>query len=284
VHPWLVFLCGFQDIEPLINAVVESSSIVEVSEEMKTAYFRFYAELNDLVPFGSRRRTIAYPFYGSPAVKDAVEALGVPHVEVDLLLVNGRSVDFNCRLRSGDRVAVYPVFETFDITPLVRLREQPLRVIAFITDDHLGKLTRLLRLLGFDTIDSHGSTNKEIVTTAASDRRILLSRHRALLKCKAVTHGYLVRSNDPLEQAREVVRRFDLWAQVQSFRRCMACNGLVNAVGKEVVLDQIPPRVAAWREEYFTCSDCGKIYWRGTHYPRLQEKLACILDTETPTS
>ncbi|TSA49340.1 twitching motility protein PilT [archaeon] len=251
---------------------------------MKTAYFRFYAELNDLVPFGSRRRTIAYHFYGSPAVKDAIEALGVPHVEVDLLLVNGRSVGFACRLRPCDRVAVYPVFETFDITPLVRLREQPLRHIAFIADDHLGKLTRLLRLLGFDTIELHGSTNKEIVTTAASEKRILLSRHRALLKCKAVTHGYLVRSNDPLEQAREVVRRFDLRAQVLPFKRCMVCNGLVNSVANEVVLTQVPPRVAAWRKEYFTCSDCGKIYWRGTHYPKLQEKIARILGTGAPTS
>jgi len=243
------------------------------------ATFRFYAELNDFLPPGLRRRGILYRFHGSPAVKDAIEALGVPHVEVDLIIVNDRSVDFSYRLRPHDRVAVYPVFESLDITPLVRLQGRPLRAPAFIADVHLRKLGRLMRLLGFDTVYEAGLEDAEIVSIAENERRIILTHDRELLKRGAVTHGYWVRSTDPLEQAREVVHRFDLHAQVQPFTRCPACNGLLAPVAKEEVLDRIPPKTARWQDEYFICTGCGKLYWRGTHYPRLQRMIERILQT-----
>ncbi len=246
---------------------------------MNTATFRFYAELNDFLPSGKRQREISYEFTGSPAIKDAIEALGVPHAEVDVVLVNGRSVDFAYRLRPGDRVAVYPVFESLDISPLVRLRESPLRRTAFIADVHLRKLARLLRLLGFDTARSGDVEDAEIVTIAANEDRIILTRDRQLLKHSAVTHGYWVRSTQPLEQAREVVHRFDLTAQAQPFRRCLSCNGLVKPVDTKEVLSRIPPKTALWQDEYFICQACDKLYWRGTHFPRLQTMVELILET-----
>lgn len=244
---------------------------------MPNAYFRFYGELNDFLPPERRQVEIPYPVQGTPAVKDAIEALGVPHVEVDLILVNGESVGFEHRLKPEDRVAVYPVWESLDITPVVRLRDRPLRKTAFVADVHLGKLARLLRLLGFDALHSHGYRDQEIVAISVREGRILLTRDRQLLKHSAVTHGYWIRSNRPLDQAREVVGRFDLVAQVQPFTRCLACNGLLQPVRKEQVLDQIPPRVALWREDYFRCSGCGKLYWQGTHYPKLAEAITRIL-------
>ena len=244
---------------------------------MHAAIFRFYAELNDFLPPGLRRRAIIYRFYGSPAVKDAIEALGIPHVEVDLILANGRSVGFDYRLQPGDRIAVYPVFESLDITPLVRLQDRPLRDPRFIADVHLGKLVRLLRLLGFDTVQFGGGKDAALVEAALSDHRIILTRDRDLLKRGQVTHGYWVRSTDSVEQAREVVNRFDLRTQVRPFTRCPGCNGLLTPVEKEDVLDRIPPKTATWLDEYFICQDCGKLYWRGTHYPRLRETIARIL-------
>ncbi len=244
---------------------------------MNTAVFRFYAELNDFFPSGKRQRAIAYEFTGSPAIKDAIEALGVPHTEVDVVLVNGHSVDFAYRLRPSDRVAVYPVFESLDISPLVRLRESPLRRTAFIADVHLRKLARLLRLLGFDTAHSNDYTDGEVVAIACNDGRIILTRDRQLLKHGAVTHGYWIRSNHPLEQAREVVHRFDLASQAQPFRRCLSCNGLVKPVDKKEVLSRIPPKTALWQDEYFICGACDKLYWRGTHFPRLQDIVEQIL-------
>lgn len=249
-----------------------------MTQTMNTATFRFYGELNDFLPLERRQRDITYLFKNTPAVKDAIEALGVPHVEVDLILVNSQSVDFSYRLSSGNRVAVYPVFESLDITPLVKLRERPLRRIAFIADVHLGKLARLLRLLGFDTLHSNDYRDEELVATAAREGRILLTRDRDLLKHNAVTHGYWLRSTKPLEQAREVVWRFDLAALVEPFQRCLVCNGLLAPVEKKEVLSQIPHKVALWQEEYFICQRCKKVYWRGTHYPRLEEKIAYILE------
>jgi len=250
---------------------------------MNEATFRFYAELNDFLPSDRQKRALLYPFTGSPAVKDAIEALGVPHVEVDLVLVNGHSVDFACRLQPGDRVAVYPVFESLDITPLVRLQQRPLRRTAFLTDVHLGKLTRLLRLLGMDTTQTETAEDAQIVATAAKEARIILTRDRQLLKHGAVTHGYWVRSDQPLEQAREIVRRFDLTSQLQPFRRCLSCNGLIKPVDKKEVLSRIPPKTALWQQEYYICQACGKLFWRGTHFPKLQEMMVRVLgEGKTP--
>jgi len=278
---------GYGDPEELKGAdhtIVSPAELPPLLERIdrrdsNTAFFRFYAELNDFLPDGLRKRTIPYEFFGSPGVKDAIEALGVPHVEVDLIIANGRSVDFSYRLTDGDRVAVYPVFETIDITPLVRLQGRPLRDPSFITDVHLGKLTRLLRLLGFDTAEGRGLDDEGIVERALAEGRIILTHDRELLKRSAVTHGYWVRSPDPIEQAREVVRRFDLRGGVRAFTRCPACNGEIVPVAKEDVRDEIPPRTAGWLDEYYRCERCGKIYWKGTHYPHLQEVLDSILDS-----
>ncbi len=245
---------------------------------MHTATFRFYAELNDFIPQAWRRGDIPYRFFGTPGVKDAIEALGVPHVEVDLILANNRSVGFDYRLRPGDRIAVYPVFESLDISPLARLHGRPLRDPKFIGDVHLGKLVRLLRLLGFDTAQFAGKEDAVIAEIAAKERRIILTRDRDLLKRSAVTHGYWVRSTEPVEQAREIVRRFDLHAQVRPFTRCPACNSLLTQVSKEEVLDRIPPKTARWQDEYFMCTGCGKLYWRGTHYPQLRKMIKRITE------
>lgn len=245
---------------------------------MNRATFRFYAELNDFLPQQRRKRAFDYEFNGNPGVKDAIEALGVPHVEVEVILANGSSVGFAYRLRDGDRIAVYPVFESLDVTPIVRLRPQPLRHSAFIADVHLRRLAHYLRLLGFDTLHRNDYADEEIVRIAAESGRIILTRDRMLLKNGAVARGYWVRSTDPIEQAQEVLRRFDLTGRVRLFSRCSVCNGEIVPVSKEKVRDRIPPRTALWLDEYFVCADCGKLYWRGTHFNRLQERMNDILD------
>ena len=105
---------------------------------VRDAEFRFYEELNDFLPPEKRKRSFAYMFEGTPSIKDAIEAVGVPHTEIDIILVDGRSVGFDHRLRGGERVAVYPMFEAIDVSPLVRLRPQPLRITRFVVDVHLG--------------------------------------------------------------------------------------------------------------------------------------------------
>lgn len=244
---------------------------------MNKATFRFYAELNDFLPQERKKRAFDYEFNGNPGIKDAIEALGVPHVEVDVILANGGSVPFSYHLQAGDRIAVYPIFESLDVTPLVKLRSEPLRHTAFIADVHLRKLARYLRLLGFDTLHDNKYVDEEIVEIAAREGRIILTRDRMLLKNGAVTHGYWVRSTDPVKQAREVIQRFDLRRQVKLFSRCPTCNGEILPVSKEEIHERIPPKTALWLDEYFICKGCGKLYWQGTHYPKLVEKLDAIL-------
>ena len=190
----------------------------------KTATFRFYAELNDFLEPGLRGREIRYAFSGRPAVKSAIEALGVPHPEVEVIVVGGSSVGFDSRLDDGDRVAVYPMFEAVDVSPIMRLRERPLRQTRFVLDTHLGKLARLLRLLGFDTLYRNDFDDEEIVRVSVDERRIALTRDRGILKHGELTHGYCLRSAAPLEQVHEVMSRFDLRRSVAPFSRCTMCN------------------------------------------------------------
>ena len=121
---------------------------------MNRAHFRFYEELNEFLPHHKRKTEFVYHFHGAPSVKDAVEAIGVPHVEVDIILVNGISVSFSRKLSDGDRISVYPVFESFDVSAVTHLRARPLREPRFILDVHLGRLAKYLRLCGFDTLFS----------------------------------------------------------------------------------------------------------------------------------
>jgi len=244
---------------------------------MNRATFRFYAELNDFLPRHRRKRSFVYEFECTPAVKDAIEALGVAHVEVDVVLVNGVSVEFSHRLQDGDRVAVYPVFESMDVSGLVRLRPKPLRQLRFIADVHLRRLAHYLRMLDFDILHDNRYHDHQIIDISISTGRIILTRDRMLLKHGQVTRGYWVRSTDPIIQAREVIDRFDLRGQVELFARCPRCNGEIVPVSKQEVSDLIPPRTALWLDDYFICQNCGKLYWKGTHYPHLIEKVEAIL-------
>ena len=241
------------------------------------AEFRFYEELNDFLKPEQRKQTVVYRFDGHPGIKDPIEALGVPHVEVELIVVNGASVGFDYRLRDGDRVAVYPVFESFDVSPVVKLRDKPLRKIAFVVDVNLGRLARLLRLLGFDALFSNAYADDEIVAISEAQGRIVLTRDRRLLHAKAVTHGYWVRSVWPRRQVDEVVRRFDLARLIRPFSRCADCNGRIEPVAKEAIADRLEPKTKKYYEKFYRCPDCGKIYWEGSHVERLRERFKDVL-------
>ena len=237
---------------------------------MPTVQFRFYEELNDHLPIARRKCGFAHAFDGAPAIKDVIEALGVPHTEIDLILVDGKSVRFSHRLRGGERVAVYPMFERFDIRTLHRLRPKPLRRTRFVADVHLGKLARSLRLLGFDTLYSAQVDDAELVAISARDRRIVLTRDLGLLKRKALTRGYRLRSANPQLQVKEVVHAFSLEEDLRPFTRCMSCNSLLRSVARPVVADCVPPRVFRRFRRFTFCAGCGRIYWRGTHFQRLE--------------
>ena len=244
---------------------------------LNLAWFRFYEELNDFLPAARKKILFSYSFDGNPSVKDAIEALGVPHAEVDLILVNGHSVDFTHRLKNGDSVSVYPVFESFDISPVTHLRDKPLRDTKFIADVHLGKLARNLRLTGFDVCYRPGMGDTEIIGISLSEKRIILTHDRELLKNKLVTHGYYVRSQVPDEQLKEVFIRFQLKSLMKLFSRCMECNSLLSDVPKEEIADHVLPKTIRYFEDFKRCPGCGRIYWNGSHYERMKRHIDSII-------
>ena len=237
---------------------------------MPVATFRFYEELNDFLPPPDRKRDITVSFKQRNSVKDMIESIGVPHTEIDLILANQEPVDFNYIVRDADRISVYPMFESFDISPLNRLRPQPLRRTRFVLDTHLGKLAKYLRMLGFDTLYDNQCNDAQLAELASSgERRILLTRDIGLLKYKQVTHGYFVRETSPRLQIREVLDRFDLKALIKPFSRCVNCNGELDALDKIEVRGQVPAGIFERFDEFVRCRDCRQVYWKGSHYDRM---------------
>jgi hypothetical protein len=238
---------------------------------MKVAHFRFYAELNDFLPPSRRFVAFRESFEVRGSVKDMIESLGVPHTEVDLILANGESVDFSYLVQEGDRISVYPVFESIDITPVLRVRPRPLRQTRFVLDIHLGRLANYLRMLGFDALYRNDYRDEELARLSCDQERILLTRDRNLLKRRAVQHGYCLRETRPRRQLLEVLERFDLSGSMGAFTRCLRCNGLLEAVSKEVVADRLPPQTREHYQEFHQCASCGQVYWKGSHYQRMQQ-------------
>ena len=205
------------------------------------ATLRFYEELNDYLPPERRKVCFSHTFEDGTMIRTVLAAVGVPEQQVDLVLVNGESADLDHRLRDGDRISVYPVFESFDVSELARLRGRPLRQLRFVADTHLGKLATYLRMLGLDTLFDRDYRDTELVAISQEQKRILLTRDQRLLERRGVTRAYRVTATVPRVQLEEVLARFDLAGSVKPFRRCLRCNALVEAAEKSDVLARLPP-------------------------------------------
>lgn len=232
---------------------------------MPTAQFTFHGNLRDFLLPGKKHSPISYSFNNTPAVKDAIEAIGIPHVEVNTIVINGHTVSFSHPLHAGAVVEVYPFLQI------------PFASSCFVLDVHLGKLATLLRLLGFDTLYQNNFTDKQIVSIAKEQERIVLTRDIGLLKHKSIQRGYWLRSQQPVAQVKETVHRFSLGNNVHPFRRCLSCNGLIQPVAKQDILDQLPPNTVLYFHEFYQCRNCKKVYWKGSHYERMLQLISDIL-------
>jgi uncharacterized protein with PIN domain len=248
---------------------------------MDTVTIRFHGNLNDFLPY--RRRERAFEFEarveGRPAVKDVIESLGVPHPEVDVIVANGRSVDFGYLAREGDRIEVYPVGATPDVAPALHLAPEP-PAPRFVLDVHLGRLAAYLRMLGFDALYENQRDDDVLARIAHDEQRILLTRDVGLLKRGAVIYGQYVRETAPERQAAEVLRRYGLQDAIAPFTRCLRCNGPLVPVEPDsaAVLAQAPERVRRRHDKFERCADCGKVFWKGTHYARMRGLIARLRD------
>lgn len=237
----------------------------------RTLRCRFYGTLNRFLAPSHRYRVFSCAVKGVPAIKDTLEALGVPHTEIDCIVVNGRAVTFSYHIRGGECILVYPDAGMVKLKKIIRrsLKPTPPANPKFILDVHLGKLARHLRLLGFDTLYEKEMEDTEIVRLGGTERRIVLTRDIALLKNKSVRRGYFVRATDPKKQIREIVRHFALGEKMRPFRLCLVCNGKIRRVAKSKVESRLPPLTKKYCEKFYQCLNCDKIYWQGAHYKQL---------------
>lgn len=230
---------------------------------------RFHGELNDFLRPDRRAREIAVDVAPGTTVKDLIESLGVPHTEVDVILVEGRSVGFDYKVSDAEHVSVYPVSVPLDISPLLLLGPPPQGIPRFVLDVHLGRLARHLRLLGFDTKWANDATDDQLAAASVSEDRTVLTKDIGLLKRRTISRGYYVREISPRLQLIEVLRRFHLYDAITAFSRCLECNTELTGASRQDLVTRVPSRVLGEHQSFRTCPGCGRIYWRGSHYERL---------------
>lgn len=237
--------------------------------------FRFYGPLNDFLPAPWRQQPLPHHFSGSPGLRDSIQAQGVPHCEVALVLVDGQPQPPEYRLQGSEQVSVYPRFH--DLVPLPEPQWRPPLPDPprFILDVHLGSLSRHLRLLGFDSLWRNDFDDPFIIDRSLADDRIILTRDLGILKQGRVRHGYFVRHTAPDRQIAEIVETFDLAPRFRPLSRCINCNGELEEVDKSRVLAELPERTRRCYDTFFRCRQCSQVYWRGAHYRGLLKK-TCI--------
>ena len=230
---------------------------------LNQALFIFHGSLTDFLH--AKKSEISYSYHGTPAVKDAIEALGVPHPEVKGIYVNGSPADFSYKIQPGDKVGVFPAkYKKSTVNLYDHLPNH------FILDVHLGKLVKDLRMLGFDSLYTNDYSKKDIAEKAEQEDRIVLSRDTQLLKNGKIRRGYWLRSQYPDEQLTEVVNYFGLIEKIKPFSRCMVCNAEIRQVEKKTVEDSLPPKTRLYFNEFYQCTACSRIYWKGSHFERME--------------
>jgi len=243
------------------------------------ATFRFYEELNDFLPLAKKKVAFAHSFEGTPSIKDIIEAIGVPHAEVNLIQVNGQYVNFTYHLKNNDSVSVYPVSESLEISTVSPLQKKIGKEVKFILDVHLGKLAKHLRMCGFDTAYQNDYDDKKIIQIALDENRIILTRDIGLLKVKIVSHGYYIREQNPKGQLTEVLKRFDLYQTIAPFSRCIKCNGKLESIEKEKVLQDLEPLTQKYFNTFFRCTHCQSIFWEGSHFDHMKNFINTITNS-----
>jgi uncharacterized protein with PIN domain len=236
---------------------------------MSTAYFLFFGRLKDFLLKDQQDRVITVDFRGRQSVKHLAESLGVPHPEIGQVQINGQEGTLSTITQDGDQVKVHPIPNGGPVEP------------RFVLDNHLGRLTAYLRMLGFDCLYRNDYDDEELAETSQSEGRILLSRDRRLLMRKSVTYGYCLRALDSLEQLTEVIQRFDLTSRITPFHRCLRCNHPLEPVTKELVIDRLEPLTKLYFDEFQICPACQQIYWKGSHYDKMQKLIEEIARTNS---
>ena len=239
-----------------------------------TVRLHFHGDLDFFLGSRTRRRTVERILIEKTSIKDVIESCGVPHPEVDLIVVNGEAADFGYGMTGDAEIEVYPPGIQYLQSRKKRLQANTVK--CFVTDGHLGKLTRNLRMLGFDVAYDPEAEDRQLLDVMDRENRALLTRDRRLLMHAVVRTGYCPRSQDPDEQTVEVIRRFNLLGLIAPFTRCLRCNASLQEITKADIIEELEPLTKIYYEQFRRCTGCGQIYWPGSHFPKLQKRLAKI--------
>lgn len=241
---------------------------------MPFAKFSFHGALNFFLSRRQKNTTITHQFEWRSSIKDMIESIAPPHTEIELLIVNDKSVNWDYIVQDGDIVHAYPDFEAVDLAEKHRLIPPYQGKPKFILDTHLGRLAAYLRMMGFDTLYENDYEDDVLADISAKENRILLTRDLGVLKRGIVIYGYFVRNTNPRQRLLEISGRYNLAKFIDAFGRCMACNGNLEAVNKETIREKIPQNTFDSFDDFQQCPSCEKIFWKGSHY----EKMRVLID------
>ena len=244
---------------------------------MDKATFHFHGAANDFLQQGHRDTLFTHTFDWKASIKDMVESLGPPHTEIEVILMNGESVELDAIVLPDAHIEVYSHGET-DTNDKIIITPPPPLPPRFILDTHLGRLANYLRMMGFDTLYRNDYPDDELAEVSNAEDRILLTRDIGVLKRSLVTYGHWMRETDPKRQIIEVMRRYDLTDHVVPFHRCIKCNGTLHAVDKDDIRDSIPENSATHYDEFHQCDSCEQVYWKGSHYEKMQAFMTELID------
>ena len=249
-----------------------------MNNEQSYVICQFQTELNDFLSPQYRNLTFKYNFKGRVSVKDLIESVGVPHTEIDLILANSREVDFSYHVQHQDEITVYPLSHITDISRQSRIRPEQLSTFKFVVDSHLGKLVKYLRMLGFDTLYRTDYSDSELALISQKENRILLTRDLGLLKHRIINYGHFVKQTQPRKQLLEIIQWLNIDHPFHPFTRCIRCNGLLASISKHDIEEQLLPKTKEYYTEFKQCQACKHIYWKGSHYQRMQKLITNLTD------
>lgn len=234
---------------------------------------KLHGSLKDFLPENSNKGIIVAGFDGSPAVKDTIESVGIPHAEIGRIEVNGLPFPYSFRIHENDEISVYPVEWKKSNDKELPLQPKIPESLRFVLDVHLGKLARELRLLGFDSQYKNDLSDEQIIEIGVSGKRIFLTRDVGILKNSKVEYGHWMRSTEMIPQVKEVMEVFGLRNRIQPFSICLKCNGRLLSVEKESVSDELPAKVRENQLQIFQCEKCRQLFWKGTHYDHMINRI-----------
>ena len=209
------------------------------------------------------------------SIKDIIESFGVPHTEVGKILVNGVEVDFSNIPRNSEIITICSISTPFDITRKTRLRPHPFDTIRFVADVNVGKLAKLLLMLGFDTEYSNGFSDDTVAEIAFRNKRVVLTRDTSLLKRKKVTFAKRIRQERPESQLKEVLEYFGLdKGPFEFLSRCTTCNKKLQPIKKQTIVHRLEPKTRKYYDTFKICPGCCRIFWQGSHYEDMKNRFA----------